>query len=52
MIQSASEDELKKMNVSEFLENPDATATIYDHPSYIKELLKLLPSLLVDGYLD
>ncbi|KAM7363920.1 uncharacterized protein ACRADG_000641 [Cochliomyia hominivorax] len=52
VIYSASEDELKKMNISDYIENSDVTATAYGNSSYIKELKKLLPSLLVDGYLD
>ncbi|XP_023293693.2 uncharacterized protein LOC111676915 [Lucilia cuprina] len=52
VVQSATEDELKEMNISEYIENTDTIASTYDHPGYIKELHQLLPSLLIEGYLD
>ncbi|XP_037822894.1 uncharacterized protein LOC119611402 [Lucilia sericata] len=52
VVQSATEDELKDMNISEYIENTDTIASTYGHPGYIKELQQLLPSLLIEGYLD
>ncbi|KNC24661.1 hypothetical protein FF38_13554 [Lucilia cuprina] len=51
VVQSATEDELKEMNISEYIENTDTIASTYDHPGYIKELHQLLPSLLIEDEL-
>ncbi|XP_065354374.1 uncharacterized protein LOC135948847 [Calliphora vicina] len=52
VVLSASEEELKEMNISDYIENGEKTASTYQHPGYIKELHELLPSLLIEGYLD
>lgn len=45
-------DELKDVDTTKFVESPEMAANAYANPEFIDELRRLLPSLLIDGYLD
>ncbi|XP_023293691.2 uncharacterized protein LOC111676913 [Lucilia cuprina] len=47
-----SPDQLKDVETAQFVENPEMAATVYQDPEFIDELRRLLPRLLIDGYLD
>ncbi|KAM7361866.1 uncharacterized protein ACRADG_012730 [Cochliomyia hominivorax] len=45
-------EKLRHIDANKYLESSELAATTYEHPKYIDELRNLLPSLLVEGYLD
>lgn len=45
-------DDLKDVDISKYFEGPEMAAKAYEHPEFIDEMRRLLPSLLMDGYLD
>lgn len=49
---STSMEELKDVDIAQCVENPDAAVEIYDNVRYIADMHQLLPSLLIEGYLD
>lgn len=49
---ATSMEELKDLDMAKYVENPDASIEIYENVRYVRELHQLLPSLLIDGYLD
>lgn len=53
IVQGASDEKLKEINISDFIEESNKTAArLYSNPAYLQELRQLLPRLLIDGYLD
>ena len=49
---TTSMDDLKEVDLACYVESPDEGVEIYDNVRYIADMHQLLPSLLIEGYLD
>ncbi|XP_037822893.1 uncharacterized protein LOC119611401 [Lucilia sericata] len=52
MILVASTDDLKDVDATKYVENPEMGAVAYEHPEFLAEMRHLLPRLLREGFFD